>query len=176
MTKTREDYGLGITRPKFDEKARFELKDQFLKELHDNTFSGSDNKDANKHTKRVVEIDDLFTIPDVTQDQLILCSFPISLTGAVCRRIRNKPTSSITTWEILKGKFLSKYCPYARGRYRATATIFYQRDNGNPLYKERRQTMEESLSKFMAESAKRHDDNSNLIKEIRALMDVAIRN
>ncbi|GJT70355.1 hypothetical protein Tco_1029641 [Tanacetum coccineum] len=36
--------------------------------------------------------------------------------------------------------------------------------------------MEESLSKLMAESARRHEENSNLIKEIRASMDVAIRN
>ncbi|GJY83455.1 hypothetical protein Tco_0496831 [Tanacetum coccineum] len=36
--------------------------------------------------------------------------------------------------------------------------------------------MEKSLGKFMAESAKRHDENSNFIKEIRALMDVAIKN
>ncbi|GJZ14520.1 hypothetical protein Tco_0550197 [Tanacetum coccineum] len=31
MTKTREYYGLGIARPKIDEKAKFELKGQFLK-------------------------------------------------------------------------------------------------------------------------------------------------
>ncbi|GJY10447.1 hypothetical protein Tco_0378632 [Tanacetum coccineum] len=73
MTKTREDYGLGIARLKFDEKAKFELKGQFLKELRDNTFSGSDNEDANEHTERVLEIADLFTIPDATQDQLMLC-------------------------------------------------------------------------------------------------------
>ncbi|GKG36751.1 hypothetical protein Tco_0446924 [Tanacetum coccineum] len=36
--------------------------------------------------------------------------------------------------------------------------------------------MEESLNKFMAESAKRHDENSNLIKEIQASTDAAIRN
>ncbi|GKD29378.1 zinc finger, CCHC-type containing protein, partial [Tanacetum coccineum] len=36
--------------------------------------------------------------------------------------------------------------------------------------------MEESLSKFMAESAKRHEENHNLIKEIRASTDAAIRN
>ncbi|GJT20912.1 hypothetical protein Tco_0890849 [Tanacetum coccineum] len=36
--------------------------------------------------------------------------------------------------------------------------------------------MEESLRKFLAESAKRHEENSNLIKEIRASMDAAIRN
>ncbi|GJU78378.1 putative reverse transcriptase domain-containing protein [Tanacetum coccineum] len=36
--------------------------------------------------------------------------------------------------------------------------------------------MEESLRKFMSESAKRHEENSNLIKEIRASTDAAIRN
>nr|GEW66896.1 hypothetical protein [Tanacetum cinerariifolium] len=62
------------------------------------------------------------------------------------------------------------------GRYRVAALGFYQRDNVNPSYQERRQTMEESLSKFMTEFAKRHDENSNLIKEIRATMDAAIQN
>nr|GEW70773.1 hypothetical protein [Tanacetum cinerariifolium] len=54
MTKTREDYGSGIVRPKIDNKARFKLKGQFLKELQDNTFSRSDNKDANEHIKKEV--------------------------------------------------------------------------------------------------------------------------
>ncbi|GJV75332.1 putative reverse transcriptase domain-containing protein [Tanacetum coccineum] len=35
------------------------------------------------------------------------------------------------------------------GRYRAAALGFYQRDKGNTSYQERRQTMEESLNKFM---------------------------
>ncbi|GJU46493.1 hypothetical protein Tco_1203759 [Tanacetum coccineum] len=36
--------------------------------------------------------------------------------------------------------------------------------------------MEESLTKFMAESTKRHEENSNIIKEIRASSDAAIKN
>ncbi|GKG57795.1 hypothetical protein Tco_0587393, partial [Tanacetum coccineum] len=36
--------------------------------------------------------------------------------------------------------------------------------------------MEELLSKFMAESAKRHEENANLIKETRASTNAAIRN
>nr|GEY83323.1 hypothetical protein [Tanacetum cinerariifolium] len=55
-----------------------------------------------------------------------------------------------------------------RGQYRAIAPGFYQRNNENPLNQERRQSMEESLSKFMTESAKIHDENSILIKEIQA--------
>ncbi|GJS26547.1 hypothetical protein Tco_0487167 [Tanacetum coccineum] len=51
MSKTRGDYGSGVTRPKIDRNAHFELKGQFLKELCDNTFSGSEHEDANEHKK-----------------------------------------------------------------------------------------------------------------------------
>ncbi|GKA15082.1 hypothetical protein Tco_0694829 [Tanacetum coccineum] len=89
MSKTRADYGSGIARPKIEDKDSFELKGQFLKELRDNTFSGSDHEDANEHIEKVLEIVDLFHIPNITIDQ-------------------------ITTWEYLKTKLLSKYCPPAR--------------------------------------------------------------
>ncbi|GKD80773.1 reverse transcriptase domain-containing protein, partial [Tanacetum coccineum] len=39
-----------------------------------------------------------------------------------------------------------------------------------------KRTLEESLSMFMAEIAKRHDENSNLIKELQASTDFALRN
>ncbi|GJR40516.1 putative reverse transcriptase domain-containing protein [Tanacetum coccineum] len=87
---------------------------QFLKELRDNTFSGSDHEDANKHIEKVLEIVDLFNVPNITQDQIMLRVFPMSLTGAASHWLRNKPSGSIKTWEDLKTKFLSKYCPPAR--------------------------------------------------------------
>ncbi|GJS90290.1 hypothetical protein Tco_0772926 [Tanacetum coccineum] len=82
ISKTQTDYGLGVARPKIKEKDSFELKGQFLKELRENTFSGSDNKDANEHIEKVLEIVDLFHVPNITVDQLMLRVFPISLTGA----------------------------------------------------------------------------------------------
>ncbi|GJU31849.1 retrovirus-related pol polyprotein from transposon TNT 1-94 [Tanacetum coccineum] len=59
-----------------------------------------------------------------------------------------------------------------RGGYRAAALRFYQRNNVNPSYQERRQSMEDTLSKFMRESANRHKENSNLIKksELRQML------
>ncbi|GJS81272.1 hypothetical protein Tco_0747813 [Tanacetum coccineum] len=66
--------------------------------------------------------------------------------------------------------------PFQGGRYRATAPGFYKRNNANPSYQELRQSMEETLSKFMSESAKRHEENFNLIKEIRASTDATISN
>ncbi|GKE31374.1 hypothetical protein Tco_1450696, partial [Tanacetum coccineum] len=297
MIKTRTNYGSGVARPKIDNKYQFELKGQFLKELRENTFSGSDNEDANEHIKKVLEIVDLFHVPNITVDQLMLGVFPISLTGVVSRWLRNEPSGSIKTWEDLKTKFLKKYyppsqtakkmeeinnfqqeldetlyqawehfkellmkCPQhnltemrevillyngldiptrqildsrgaistmtavdaktaiqemaeysqkwhngtSRGRstetsdglaaiqtqlnnlgreikkvnekvydaqvgcegYRATTPGYYQRNNANPSYQERRQSMEDTLSKFMSESTKRHEENYNLIKEI----------
>ncbi|GKC41657.1 hypothetical protein Tco_1059379 [Tanacetum coccineum] len=72
MSKTRADYGSGVTRPKIDDKDHFELKGQFLKELRDNTFSGSNHEDANEHIKKVLKIVDLFHILNITQDQIML--------------------------------------------------------------------------------------------------------
>ncbi|GKE10411.1 hypothetical protein Tco_1413962 [Tanacetum coccineum] len=263
MSKTRADYGLEVARPKIKDKDNFELKGQFLKELRINTFIGSDHEDANEHIEKVLKIVDLFHIPNITIDQVMLRAFPMSLTGAASRWLRNEPTEPnenfYQAWERFKellmkcpqhylmemqekchngtsrsrstetsdglatiqaqlnnlgreikklnekvyvaqvgceqckgphytkdyphkeeGKTLEEayYTQFSRpfqgGGYRAAAPGFYQRNNGNPLYQERRQSMEDTLSKFMSESAKRHEENFNLIKETRALMNAAI--
>ncbi|GJV53395.1 hypothetical protein Tco_1449136 [Tanacetum coccineum] len=70
MSKNRADYGSRIARPKIEDNDSFELKGQFLKKLRDNTFSGSDHEDANEHIEKVLEIVDLFHIPNITQDQV----------------------------------------------------------------------------------------------------------
>ncbi|GJX51329.1 retrovirus-related pol polyprotein from transposon TNT 1-94 [Tanacetum coccineum] len=271
MSKTRGDYGSGVIRPSINHDTHFELKGQFLKELRDITFSGLEHKDANEHIEKVLEIVDLFHIPKITQDQIMLRAFPVSLTGVASRWLRNQPSGSITTWEVFKTKFLNKYCPPARtakkikeinnfqqepdeslfharerfkellmkcpqhyltdmqekwhngtssrtrstetsdelaaiqaqlnnlgreikkvnekvyaaqfdapyqprGQYRAARPRLYQQNNGNSSYPNRRTNLEESLTKFIAESAKRYEENSNIIKEIRAFTDAAIRN
>ncbi|GKE75609.1 hypothetical protein Tco_1537650 [Tanacetum coccineum] len=134
MSKTRADYGSGVARPKIEEKYSFELKGQFLKELRSNTFSGSDHEDANEHIKKVLEIVDLFHIPNITIDQVMLRAFPMSLIGAVSRWVRNKPTGSITTWEDLKAKFLSKYCPPARTAKKMKEINNFQQEPDKNLY------------------------------------------
>ncbi|GJW56850.1 putative reverse transcriptase domain-containing protein, partial [Tanacetum coccineum] len=52
MSKTPGDYMSGITRPTINQDTHFELKGQFLKELRDNTFSGSEHEDANEHIEK----------------------------------------------------------------------------------------------------------------------------
>ncbi|GJY15864.1 ribonuclease H-like domain-containing protein [Tanacetum coccineum] len=306
MSKTRENYGSGVTRPMINQDTPFELKGKFLKELRDNTFSDSEHEDANEHIEKVLEIVDLFHIPKVTQDQIMLRAFLVSLTGAASRWRGNQPSGLITTWkepdeslfrawerfkellmkcpqhylsdmqevilfyngldvptrqildskgaipsktaadakvaiqemaeysqkwhngtssrtrstetfdglaaiqaqlnnlrreikkvnekvyaaqvgcELCQGPHYTKYCsqkeegktleetyytqfdaPYQPGgQYRAAGLGFYQQNNGNSLYPDRRPSLGESLTKFMAESAKRHEENSNIIKEI----------
>ncbi|GJW72213.1 hypothetical protein Tco_0129130 [Tanacetum coccineum] len=88
----------------------------------------------------------------------------------------------LTDWLLYKPSSTTlgerlKRAPYQPGRqYRAAGPGFYQRNNGNSSYPDRRQTLEESLTKFMAESSKSHEENLNIIKEIRASTDAAIRN
>ncbi|GJY50881.1 hypothetical protein Tco_0441728 [Tanacetum coccineum] len=60
-------------------------------------FQGSDNEDANEHIEKVLEIVDLFHVPNITVDQLMLRVFPISLTGAASRWLRNEPTGAVPT-------------------------------------------------------------------------------
>ncbi|GKA89774.1 mitochondrial proton/calcium exchanger protein-like protein isoform X1 [Tanacetum coccineum] len=66
--------------------------------------------------------------------------------------------------------------PFQGGGYKAPAPGSYQRNNVNPSYQERRQSRKDTMSKFMSKSTKRHEENSNLIKEIRASTDAANRN
>ncbi|GKA53138.1 hypothetical protein Tco_0746453 [Tanacetum coccineum] len=89
MSKTRADYGSGVVRPKIKDKDNFELKGQFLKELRT-----SDHEDANKHIEKVLEIVDLFHIPNITIDEVMLRAFHMSFIGAC--------------WEIQVRR--SKYC------------------------------------------------------------------
>ncbi|GJZ00129.1 hypothetical protein Tco_0517558 [Tanacetum coccineum] len=72
MSKTRKNYGSGVVRPMINDITHFELKGKYLKELYENTFSSSEHEDANEHIEKVLEIVDLFHIPEVTQDQVML--------------------------------------------------------------------------------------------------------
>ncbi|GKC87455.1 zf-CCHC domain-containing protein [Tanacetum coccineum] len=196
-----------------------------------------------EHIEKVLKIVDLFHIPNITQDQVMLRAFPMFLTGVASHSLKNKPSGSITTWEDLKTKqildskgvipfktaadakvVIQEMAEYSQkwhnetsrtrsiktsdrlaaiqaqlnnlGReikkvnekiyvaqvgceqwgYRAAASGFYQRNNANPSYQERRQSMKETMNKFMSESAKRHEENSNMIKEIRASTDAGVQN
>nr|GEW03863.1 hypothetical protein [Tanacetum cinerariifolium]GEW09124.1 hypothetical protein [Tanacetum cinerariifolium] len=79
---------------------------------------GSDHEDANEHTEKVLEIVYLFHIPNITQDQVMLRTFPMSLTRAAS----------------LETKFLSKYCPPARNIKKMEEINNFQQEPDKTLY------------------------------------------
>ncbi|GKD63294.1 hypothetical protein Tco_1305402, partial [Tanacetum coccineum] len=60
--------------------------------------------------------------------------FPMSLTGVVSRWLRNNPCGLIKTWEDLKTKFLSKYCPPARTTKKMEEINNFQQEPDETLY------------------------------------------
>nr|GEX95425.1 reverse transcriptase domain-containing protein [Tanacetum cinerariifolium] len=187
MSKTRANYGSGVARPKIKDKCHFELKGQFLKELRENTLSGSNHEDANKHIEKVLEIVDLFQVPNITQDQLMLRVFPISLTGSILDSRGAIPTKNAVDAKVAIKEMVaySQKCHNETSKTRRCEQCkgpHYTKDC--PLKKEGTtieeahytQSMEDTLSKFMSESTKGHKENSNFIKEIRASTNAAIRN
>ncbi|GKE29784.1 hypothetical protein Tco_1445168, partial [Tanacetum coccineum] len=106
--------------------------------------------------------------------------------GREIKKVNEKVYAAQVGCELCKGPHYKKDCPLKEerktleeayctqfgapyqpgGQYRAAGPGFYQRNNRNYSYPDQRQTLEESLTKFMAESAKRHKENSNIIKEI----------
>ncbi|GJW44526.1 hypothetical protein Tco_0073325 [Tanacetum coccineum] len=69
---------------------------------------------------------------------------------------KGKPSKKLTT---------SKLVDLFKEEDRAAASGFYQRNNTNPSYQERRQSMEDTLSKFMTYSEASHINNSIPRKE-----------
>ncbi|GKD64070.1 hypothetical protein Tco_1306178 [Tanacetum coccineum] len=131
MSKTRANYGSGIARPKIKDKASFKLKGQFLKELHDNTFSGSDHEDANEDIEKVLKIVDLFHIPNITQDQTKFLSkyCPPARTAKKMEEIKNfqqEPDETLyQAWERFK-ELLMK-CPQHYITEMQEVILFYNR-------------------------------------------------
>ncbi|GJZ84318.1 retrovirus-related pol polyprotein from transposon TNT 1-94 [Tanacetum coccineum] len=64
----------------------------------------------------------------------MLRAFPVSLTEAARRWLRNQPSSSITTWEVLKTKFLNKYCPPARTAKKIEEINNFQQEANESLF------------------------------------------
>ncbi|GJZ01772.1 hypothetical protein Tco_0519733 [Tanacetum coccineum] len=136
MSKTRENYGSGVTRPTINQDTPFEWKGQFLKELRDNTFCGSEHEDANEHIKKVLEIEVILFYNGL----------------------------DVPTRQILdsKGDIPSKTVVDAKIAIQEMAGYSQKWHNGT--------------SSRTRKSAKRHEEKSNIIKEIRASTDAAIRN
>ncbi|GJX47339.1 hypothetical protein Tco_0272529 [Tanacetum coccineum] len=205
MSKTRADYGSGVARPKIDDKQepdetfyqaweRFKellmkCPQHYLTEMQEVIlfYNGLDIP-----TRQIL---DSRGRSNETSDGLNAIQAQLNNLGREIKKVNEKVYVAQVICEQCKGPHYTKDCPQKKegktlveayytqfggpfkgGGYRATAPGYYQRNNANPSFQERRESMEETLNKFMNESAKRHEENSNLIKEIQASTDAAIRN
>ncbi|GJV69237.1 hypothetical protein Tco_1484746 [Tanacetum coccineum] len=98
MEEVQADYGSNTTTPRFNENAKFELRDEFLKILRDNAFNGINGDDVVDHTTKVLVILDLIKIPNVDPNQLRLHVFTLSLTGDARKWWIDKIDGKIITW------------------------------------------------------------------------------
>nr|GEW57581.1 putative reverse transcriptase domain-containing protein [Tanacetum cinerariifolium] len=73
----------------------------------EDTFAGNKKDDAHEHVERILEIVILFNILGVTHDLIMLCVFPIILTGEAKRWVVRLTLGTTNTWDLLK-KALSK--------------------------------------------------------------------
>ncbi|GJS74132.1 hypothetical protein Tco_0706973 [Tanacetum coccineum] len=203
LTKTREDYGSGIARPKIDEKARNEpagstvtwetLKMKFLTKYYMEeeilfykgldvptrqildfkcvipSMKAADTKkaiqDMAEHSQKWHNGTSTRTRSIDTSDGLAAIQAQLNNLGREIKKVNEKVYAAQVGCESCGGPHYTKDYPLKEegktleeayytqfgvpfpqgGRYRAAASGLYQRDNGNPSYQERRQTMEESL-------------------------------
>nr|GEU83620.1 hypothetical protein [Tanacetum cinerariifolium] len=164
MSKTRADYGSRVA-------------------------SGFDHEDANEHIDKVLKIVDIFHIPNITIDQVMLRAFPMSLTGAEVILFYNGleiPTQQILD---LRGAIPSKTAADAKLAIQEMAEYSQKWHNGTSKSRSTETsnglaTTQAQLNNLGKEIKKVNEKvyatqtrrNSNLIKEIRASMDAAVRN
>ncbi|GKD55453.1 hypothetical protein Tco_1288840 [Tanacetum coccineum] len=82
-----------------------------MRELREDTFFGYKNDDAHEHVDRVLDIVSLFNILGVSHDAIMLCVFPVTLTGAAKRLVDRLPLGTVDSWDLLKKAFIQRYCP-----------------------------------------------------------------
>ncbi|GKE53210.1 DNA-directed DNA polymerase [Tanacetum coccineum] len=113
-----------------------------------------------------------------TSDGLAAIQAQLNNLGREIKKVNKKVYAAQVVCEQCKGPHYTKDCPlkeegktleedyctyymqfgrpFQGGGYRAAAPGFYQMNNNNPSYQEQRQSMDNTLCKFMSESAKRH--------------------
>ena len=89
----------------------FELKSDTLQMLQNILFHGLPNENPNMHLTNFLEVCDTIKYNGVTEEALRLCLFPLSLGDRAKHWLTSQPPDSITSWNDLVHKFLTKFFP-----------------------------------------------------------------
>ena len=89
----------------------FELKSVTLQMLQNILFHGLPHENPNMHLTNVLEVCDTIKYNGVTEEALRLRLFPLSLGDRAKHWLTSRPQDSITSWNDLVQKFLTKFFP-----------------------------------------------------------------
>ena len=89
----------------------FELKSVTLHMLQNIIFHGLPNENLNMHLTNFIKVCDTVMYNRVTEEALRLRFFPLSLGDRAKHWLTSQPPNSITSWNDLVQKFLTKFFP-----------------------------------------------------------------
>ena len=92
----------------------FELKSVTLQMLQNILFHRLPNENPNMHLTNFLEVWDTIKYNGVTEEALRLRLFPLSLGDRAKHWLTSQPSDSITSWNDLVQKFLTKFFPPAK--------------------------------------------------------------
>ncbi|XP_074343484.1 uncharacterized protein LOC141682685 isoform X1 [Apium graveolens] len=93
----------------------FEIKASTIQMIQNSVqFGGSPIEDTNMHIRDFIEICDTFKFNGVSKDAIKLKLFPFSLRDKAKSWLHSLSTGSITKWEDIAQKFLTKFFPMAK--------------------------------------------------------------
>ncbi|GJZ70266.1 hypothetical protein Tco_0633816 [Tanacetum coccineum] len=131
---TRGNQAPGVVKPEIGGNVKFEIKNQFMRELREATFFGNKNDDAHEHMERVLDIVSLFNIPGVSHDAVFQRVFPITLTGVTKRWVDRLPPGTVDSWDILKKAFIQRYYPPSKTAKQLEKIRNFKQEGDETLY------------------------------------------
>ncbi|KAL8093104.1 hypothetical protein AgCh_035119 [Apium graveolens] len=112
----------------------FEIKPGIIQMVQNSVqFEGSPTEDPNMHIRDFIEICDTFKFNNVSEDAVKLRLFPFSLRDKAKSWLHSLPSGSITTWEDLAQKFLTKFFPMAKTVALRNALTQFAQQSGETL-------------------------------------------
>ena len=130
-----DDIQSSIVRPAIAAKA-FEIKPGTIQMVQNSVqYGGSPTEDPNMHIRNFIEICDTFKFNEVSDDAVKLRLFPFSLRDKAKGWLHSLPSGSITTWEDLAQKFLTKFFPMAKTAALRNALSQFSQQSGETFCK-----------------------------------------
>ena len=112
----------------------FEIKGQFLSMLRENQFDGRMVSDPITHVENFLDTCELFKNQGASDDAVRLRVFLLTLTGDAKGWLKSLGSGTITTWNSLRDKFITRYFPPAKAEKLCTDITTFKQKIDESLY------------------------------------------